>query len=106
MAINLVNGTELTSPHLDTGAYLRNIDLDIIRPGKSVDNASNESVKGRLREECLSQNWFVDLDEVQAAPSTWKEDYNLSRPHTSLGGLAQAEYVARLLDGAELDVAV
>ena len=29
--------------------------------------------------------------------AAWKKDYNESRPHTSLGGLASLEYVAQLL---------
>ena len=36
----------------------------------------------------------------------WKEDYNESRPHTSLEGLAPQEYVAQLLAGDGLEEAV
>ena len=106
IAITCDNGSEFTSRHFDAWAYFRKIDLDFIRPGKPVENAFIESFNGRLREECLSQSWFVDLGDVQAALAAWKEDYNVSRPHTSLGGLAPVEYVARLLAGAELEVAV
>lgn len=106
VAITCDNGSEFTSRHFDSWAYFRKIDLDFIRPGKPVENAFIESFNGRLREECLSQNWFVDLDDAQAALTAWREDYNESRPHTSLGGLAPVEYVARLLAGAEPEEAV
>ena len=39
-----------------------------------------------IRDECLNQNWFTDLDDAQAVMAAWKRDYNESRPHTSLGG--------------------
>ena len=102
-AITCDNGSEFTSRYFDSWAYFRKIDLDFIRPGRPVENAFIESFNGRLREECLSQNWFVDLFDVQAALAAWREDYNVSRPHTSLGGLAPVEYVAKLLAGAEFE---
>ena len=78
------------------------IDLDFIRPGKPVENAFIESFNGRFRDECLSQNWFTDIADAQAAMPAWARDYNESRPHTSLGGLAPQEYVAQLLAGEVL----
>lgn len=97
---------EFVTDQLADGRFFRKIDLDFIRPGKPVENAYIESLNGRLREEYLSQNWIVDLDDVQAATAAWRQAYNVSRPHTSLGGLAPVGHVARLLAGAELEVAV
>ena len=65
-----------------------------------------ESFNGCFRDECLNQDWFTDLADAQAAMAAWKEDYNESRPHTSLGGLAPQEYVAQLLAGDGLEEAV
>ena len=98
-------GTEFTSRCFDSWAYFRKIQLDFIRPGKPIENAFIESFNGRLREECLSQHWFADLQEVRAALTSWRSDYNESRPHTSLGGLAPAEYVAKLLAESALEEA-
>ena len=106
VAITCDNGSESTSRYFDAWAYFRKIDLDFIRPGKPVENAFIESFNGRLREECLIQNWFGDLGDVQTALAAWREDSNVSRPHTSLGGLAPVEYVAQLLAGVELEEAV
>jgi transposase InsO family protein len=47
-------GTEFASNHFDARAYFRGIDVDVIRPGKSVDNAHIESFNGRIRDECLN----------------------------------------------------
>ena len=71
-----------------------------------MENAFIESFNGRFRDECLNQDWFTDLDDAQAAMAAWKQDYNESRPHTSLGGLAPQEYVAQLLAGDVLEEAV
>ena len=102
-AITCDNGTEFTSRYFDAWAYFRRIQLDFIRPGKPVENAFIESFNGRFREECLSQHWFESLEEVRRVLDGWKSDYNETRPHSSLGGLAPAEYVGRLLAGAEND---
>ncbi len=45
------------------------------------------------------------MDRGAGLQAAWKEDYNVSRLHKSLGGLAPVEYVARLLTGAELEEA-
>ena len=104
-AITCDNGTEFTSRYFDAWAYFRKIDLDFIRPGKPVENAFIESFNGRFRDECLSQNWFTDIADAQASMAAWARDYNESRPHTSLGGLAPQEYVAQLLAGDGLEEA-
>ena len=105
-AITCDNGTEFTSRHFDALAYFRKIELDYIRPGKPVENAFIESFNGRFRDECLSQTWFTDLDDAQAAMTACVRDYNESRPHTSLGGLAPREYVAQLLAEEALEEAI
>ena len=50
----------------------------------------------------MNQDWFTDLADAKAAMAAWARDYNESRPHTSLGGLAPQEYVAQLLAGEVL----
>jgi putative transposase len=96
------NGSEFTFRYFDACVYSRKIGLGFIRPGKPVENAFFESFNGRHRDECLSQNWFVDLNDVQASLAASREDYNVSRPRTSLGSLAPVEYVAKMLAPAEL----
>ena len=105
-AINCGNGSESTSRFFDAWAYSREIELDFIRPGKPVENAFIESFNGRFRDECLSQTWFTDIDDAQAAIGAWDRDYNGSQPHTSLGGRAPREHVAQLLAAGALKEAV
>ena len=65
----------------------------IARPGKPVENAFIESFNGRLRQECLNQHWFLDLDDARRTIEVWRIGYNTKRPHSGLGGLTPAEFV-------------
>jgi hypothetical protein len=64
--ITIDNGTEFTSRHFDNWAYTRGIQLDFIRPGKPVENGYVESFNGKYRDECLSQSWFLGLEDARA----------------------------------------
>jgi transposase InsO family protein len=59
-----------------------------------TDNAFIESFNGRLRQECLQQNWFISLDDAKHIVEDWREDYNQQRPHSSLEQQTPSEFVA------------
>lgn|SRR5690625_1048521 len=77
-----------------TGPTGTGSDWTCVRPGKPTDNAHIEAVGGSLRRECLSQHWFLDLDDAREILSRWREDYNNIRPHSSLGHLPPAHFRA------------
>ena len=80
--------------------YARGVKLQFIRPGKPVDNCYMESFNGRFRDECLNENWFINLDHVREIVEAWRIDYNQTRPHSSLGDLTPAEFkMQELLKG-------
>ena len=58
--------------------------LDFIRPGRPVENSYIESFNGRLRDECLNVEVFLDLADAQSKIESWKRDYNQQRPHSAL----------------------
>jgi len=89
------NGPEFISKTLDAWAYERGVKLHFIRPGRPMDNGHCESFNGRLRDECLNENWFLDLPDVVLRAETWRVDYNQVRPHSALGYLTPAEYAAK-----------
>jgi putative transposase len=93
--IQVDNGPEFISKSLDWWAYWNKVKLDFSRPGKPTDNAVIESFNGRLRQECLNQNWFLSLKDAQEKLDRWKTDYNHQRPHSSLGQLTPTEFAAR-----------
>ena len=96
-AITMDNGTEFACNHFDQWAYRRGIQLDFITPGRPVENGIIESFNGKLRDECLNVHWFESLADARAEIEAWRQEYNQTRPHSSLGNRAPAEYIAELL---------
>ena len=92
--IRVDNGTEFTSKALDQWAYANSVQLDFSRPGKPTDNALIESFNGRLRAECLNENWFLSLEDAEEKIGAWRTDYNEHRPHSALGNLAPKEFAS------------
>ena len=93
--ITVDNGPEFAGKALDEWAYRRGVRLNFIRPGKPVENAYVESFNGRVRDECLKENWFTSLPEARQIIEAWRVDYNQVRPHSSLGDLAPEEFAAK-----------
>jgi len=91
--ITVDNGPEFAGKTLDEWAYRRGIKLNFIRPGKPVENAYAESFIGRLRDECLNENWFASVKEARDIIETWRRDYNEVRPHSSLDDLSPREFI-------------
>jgi putative transposase len=74
--IALDNGPEFTGKALDEWACSRGVKLNFIRPGKPIENAYAESLIGRLRDECLNENWFLILEDARGIIESWRIDYN------------------------------
>jgi putative transposase len=91
--IQVDNGPEFTSRVLDEWAFRNRVKLHFIEPGKPAQNAVMESFNGKMRDECLNQEWFRSLDEARVSIERWREDYNQVRPHSSPGNLAPAVWV-------------
>ena len=90
--IQVDNGSEFTSRSMDLWAYLNKVKLDFSRPGKPTDNPFIESFNGKLRAECLNENWFLSLADARDKIEQWQDDYNRHRPHSSLGDLTPVEF--------------
>jgi len=69
---------------VDQWAYEQGLDWHTIQPGRPMENGYVESFNGRFRDECLNENWFTDLADAREKIAEWKQDYNESRPHSSL----------------------
>jgi putative transposase len=92
--IQVDNGPEFASRALDTWAHQRGIKLAFSRPGTPTDNPFIEAFNGRIREECLDQQWFYSLEEARICLEEGRSDYTTLRPHTALGNQTPAAFLA------------
>jgi putative transposase len=89
------NGTELTSNAILAWQEERQVEWHYIAPGKPMQNGLVESFIGRLRDECLNERLFHGYRHARECIEEWRTDYNLNRPHTSLGGLTPNEFATQ-----------
>jgi putative transposase len=102
--IKVDNGPEFIGKALDAWAYERGVQLRFSRPGKPVDNRFIESFNGRLRDECLNDNWFMSLQEARNIIEGWRVGYNTERPHSSLDDLTPSEFFEKEQEKLQLEL--
>jgi putative transposase len=66
-----------------------------IEPGSPWENGYVESFNGKLRDECLNGELFLNLTETRYVVDRWRLDYNHHRPHSMLNWTTPAEFAAR-----------
>ncbi len=94
--VQVDNGPEFISKRLDQWAYFNRVELDFIRPGKPTDNGIIEAFNGRLRQECLNENWFLSLEDACQKVEAWRQEYNKKRPYGALGNVSPLEYASAM----------
>lgn len=92
--ITVDNGPEFIGKALDLWAFEHSVRLRFIQPGKPVQNAFIESFNGKFRDECLNEHVFASLQSAQKTIESWRQDYNVNRPHSSLGDMTPEEFSA------------
>jgi len=65
-SIRVGNGPEFISKDPDLWAWSNGVTLDFSRPGKPTDNAFVESSNGKVRAECIDQDWFLSPDNARS----------------------------------------
>ncbi|MEJ2067226.1 MAG: integrase core domain-containing protein [Deltaproteobacteria bacterium] len=86
------NGPEFTSKAMLMWSESRGVRLHHIEPGKPNQNAFIESFNGKFRDGCLNQHWFESLSEARKIIERWRVEYNIERPHSSLGMMTPMEF--------------
>ena len=89
------NGPEFAGLALERWAHDRQVQHRFITPGKPSQNGFSESFNGKLRDECLNENEFINRQHARELIETFREDYNQCRPHSSLGELTPAAFAAQ-----------
>lgn len=90
------NGTQLTSIAVLKWCRETRVDSHYIQPGKPMQNGFIESLYGSFRDECLNETLVSSLAEARRQISSWKEDYNRNRPHSSLRNLIPYEFAMKM----------
>lgn len=91
------NGPEFTSFVFEQWCNEQQIKIQYIQPGKPMQNGYIERFNRLYREAVLDAYLFFDLDQVRQLTAEWMEEYNLRRPHESLGNLTPNEWNKRTL---------
>ena len=87
------NGPEFVSLAILNWIVESKIESALIDPGKPWQNGTDESFNGKLRDECLSLEWFRSRREARVIIENWRRHYNLVRPHSSLEYRTPVEFV-------------
>lgn len=100
------NGSEFIGQAVNTWLAENAIKPLFIEPGKPWQNGKGESFNGKLRDECLSREWFSSVREAQVVIEKWRKFYNEERPHSSLGYLTPSEFKSKMENKKKLAIAV
>ena len=100
------NGSEFIGKAVNDWLAENGIKPVFIEPGKPWQNGKGESFNGKLRDECLSREWFSSVKEAQVVIENWRKFYNEKRPHSSLGYLTPKEFKAKMENEEKLAIAM
>jgi putative transposase len=91
------NGPEFTSKDLELWARDHEVHIQFIQPGRPMQNGYIERFNRIYRESILDAYLFFELDQVRMLTEEWMDEYNLRRPHESLGNLTPNEWKMKQL---------
>ena len=103
-AIRSDNGSEFIGQAVSDWLTANTVEPLFIAPGKPWQNGKCESFNGKLRDECLSREWFGSLREARVVIETWRRFYNTERPHSALGYLTPFEFSRKASFSRELEI--
>jgi len=96
--------TEFTSNAILAWSKEHKVEWHYIAPGKPIQNGYVKSFNGRMRGELLNESLFFGLRHARSALAEWADDYNHSRPHSSLGYRTPAAYAGVIAATAPIGV--
>jgi putative transposase len=95
------NGIDFTSNIILKWCHDRRQKWECIQPRKPYQNGNAESFNGKLRDECLNENWFTNPEEARKLIEKWREEYNSLRPHSALNGRTSNEVASYFVESLE-----
>ena len=64
---------------------------ELIRPKQS---SNIESLNCKFKDECLTDHWFESLPQAGVTITTWQQNYNNVRPHSSCRRMPPSKFAA------------
>lgn len=98
------NGGEFIAQAVQNWLKTAKVETAYIAPGSPWENAYVESFNGKLRDELLNRELFINLTEAKLLAAQYRNEYNLHRPHSSLGYKTPAEFAATI-SGGNMEIA-
>lgn len=90
--IRMDNGPEFIAHALAAWAKEMGVTLYFVDPGSPWLNGKCESFNSLLRDELLNSELFSSVTEAQFLAERYRENYNATRAHSSLGYLSPDEF--------------
>ena len=88
------NGPEFIADAIKKWLQRKDVETLYIEPGSPWENGYIESFNGRLRDEILNREVFYSVKEAKVLVEDWWLEYNNHRPHSGLGYMTPAGFVA------------
>lgn len=89
------NGPEFIAREVQQWLRVHQIKTIYIEPGSPWQNGFVEGFHSRFRDECLNRELLWTLTEARVVIEDYRQEYNQRRPHSRLGYLSPAKFVAR-----------
>lgn len=86
------NGSEFIARVVQEGLKEAGVKTLFIAPGSPWENGYSESFNSRFRDEFLDRELFTSVREAAVLAEQFRVEYNLERPHMSLGYRTPAEF--------------
>ncbi len=93
------NRPEFVSMALLSWVVEQGIETVLIDSDKPWKNGTNESFKGKFRDECPEMEWFRNRLEARMVIEDWRWHYNEVRTHSSLNDETPAAFGKRISTG-------
>ena len=87
------HGPEFTSALFVAWCEANGVHLEYIQPGKPSQNAFIDRFNGSDRRGVLDAWVFTDLNQGREETEQWLDEYNIVRPHQSLGDVSPVEFL-------------
>lgn len=81
------NGAEFVAQAVQLWLADCGVETLYIEPGKPWQNGKEERFNGTVRDECVNRFMFGSVAEASVRLNAYRREYNMERPHSSLGYL-------------------